>query len=87
MWHNTDTEHAKVNPEKLAEMTGRWIMDHDPEQYVYDHWSECANALVTGQLFKNTNIPPGYIMKPWTIEQILDPTGKDNCLTDEGDWT
>lgn len=87
MWHNTDTEDAKVKPEKLAEMTGRWIMNHDPEKYVYDHWPECVNALVTGMPFQNTNIPPGYTVKPWTIEEIMDPIGKDNCLLDEGDWS
>lgn len=87
MWHNTDPQVARLHPERLAEMTGRWITNHDPEKYVYDCWSDCVNSLVTGGKFKNSNIPPGYTVRPWTIEEILDPTGKDNCLQDEGDWS
>ena len=86
MWHNTDMEAAKKHPEKLAEMTGRWITNHDPEQYVYDNWSKCVDALGRVKVFQNTNIPPGYTVKPWKIEDVLDPNGKDNCLEDEGDW-
>jgi hypothetical protein len=86
MWHHVDYEEARKHPEKLGEMTGRWITQHDPEQYVYDNWEKCVNALVSGSKFKNTNIPPGYTYKPWTIDELLNTDG-GNTGKDEGDWS
>lgn len=83
-WHHTDFEAAKKNPEKLADMTGRWITEHDPEQYVYNNWKRCVDSLVTGQEFVNTNIPPGYKYYPWTIDEMMN--GKNVELI-EGDWS
>ena len=86
IWHHTDYDEAKKHPEKLGEMTGRWITQHDPELYVYDNWEKCVNALVTGTKFKNTNIPPGYEYKPWTIDEVLSADGK-SAAEDDGDWS
>lgn len=87
MWHQTDFEHAKRHPEKLAQMTGRWITDHDPEEYTYQNWKKCVNHLVSGAEFKNTNIPPGYSYKAWTIDELLSLTDEGKTLKDEGDWS
>ena len=86
MWHKTDFEKVKKHPEKLGEMTGKWITQHDAEQYVYDNWQECVNALVTGKEFTNTNLPRGYKYKPWTIDGVLKSTEGGTTEADEGDW-
>lgn len=85
MWHHTDFEDIKKHPQKLAQVVGRWITDHDPEQYVYDNWDRCVNCLVTGGQFENTNIPPGYQCKPWTIDELLAEGSKID--QDEGNWS
>lgn len=87
MWHNTDFEEARKHPEKLGEMTGRWITEHDAEQYVHDNWQNCVNALITGKEFVNSNLPPGYKYKPWTIDELLKATARGECVDDEGDWS
>ncbi|KIW20480.1 hypothetical protein PV08_01055 [Exophiala spinifera] len=81
--HNADFGELKKHPERLGEMTGRWITQHDAEQYVYDNWEECVNCLVTGRKFVNTNIPPGYTPKPWSIDDVMHGETRD----DEGEWT
>lgn len=68
-------------------MTGRWITDHDPEVYVYQNWTRCVDHLVRGADFTNTNIPPGYSYKPWTIDECLKNANDGVLLTDEGNWT
>lgn len=62
---------------------GRWLSNHDPEQYVYDNWVACLNHLVSGSEFKNTNLPPGYEYEPWTMDELLASGVQD---VDSGDW-
>ena len=68
-------------------MTGRWITNHDPESYVYQNWTKCVDHLVQGAEFVNTNLPPGYTYKPWTIEECLKAAHEGKPLEDEGNWT
>ena len=86
MYHHVDYEKARRHPEKLGEMTGRWITRHDPEQYGGDNWEACVKALATGSKVRNTNLPTGYEYKPWSIDELL---GVDGAKTDqdEGDWS
>ena len=66
---------------------GRWVIQHDPEQYVYDSWSKCVNHIVSGAPFQNTNIPPGYTYKPWTIDELLNAAADEREMVDAGDWS
>jgi hypothetical protein len=77
---------ARKHPERLAEMTGRWITSHDPEEYVYQNWDKCVNHLLRGAEFTNTNTPPGYAYKPWTIDELLRAADEGVFIDDEGDW-
>lgn len=69
-----------------AKSIGRWLIDHDPEQYVYDNWQACVNHIVSGDPFENTNIPPGYTYEPWTMDGLTEMAGKGNLPVDPGDW-
>jgi hypothetical protein len=50
-WHHTDFEAVKDPPEELAEMIGRWITCHDPEEYVYNSWDSCVQHVLHGATF------------------------------------
>ena len=86
-WHHTDFEEARKHPEKLVMQVGRWINEHNPETYVYENWTKCVNHLVGGTKFENTNIPPGYTYKPWTIDELLNAAEHGREIEDEGDWS
>lgn len=66
---------------------GRWINLHDPEEYVYQKWSECVNSLVRNTPFENTNTPPGYAYAPWTIDELLKASEEEQETVDAGDWS
>lgn len=84
-WHHTDFEKAREHPEDIGEMIGRWVQEHEAEQYVFDNWSKCVNAVVTGKKFENTNIPPGYRCRPWTVDELA--AQGPGIAQDEGDWS
>lgn len=86
-WHHTDFEAAKKNPESLVMQVGRWINLHDPEEYVYERWEECVNHVNRGTPFKDTNTPPGYKYKPWTIDELLKASEEERETVDPGDWS
>ena len=67
-WHHTDFKAVKLAPEKVMESVGRWVNDHNPEEYTYSIWNKCVNSLIGGPSFEPTNIPPGYKYEPWTID-------------------
>lgn len=86
-WHHTDFEEARRHPEKLVMQVGRWINLHEPEDYVYQNWTKCVNHLVSGAEFENTNLPPGYKYKPWTIDELLKASEEEIFIQDQGDWS
>lgn len=69
-----------------AASVGKWISNHEPEQYVYDNWQTCLNHLVSGASFQNTNIPPGYTYEPWTMEGLIKSLEQGQFRVDAGDW-
>lgn len=83
-WQTNDYEAVKLNPHAAVKSIGRWLSNHDPEQYVYDNWYQCLNHLVSGSAFRNTNIPPGYEYEPWTMSGLMAQNG--HADTDAGDW-
>ncbi|KAK7748215.1 hypothetical protein SLS62_008766 [Diatrype stigma] len=66
---------------------GRWIWKHDPEQYVYDNYTQALDHLQHGTPFQNTNIPPGYVHKPWSVDQIMADIEEGKPVELEGDWS
>ena len=87
VFHNTDWKYEKAAPKKEEQMVGNWLIYHNPEQYAYDKYHECAEHLLTGTEFGNTNLPPGYKYKPWTVRELLGASERGEVVEDEGDWS
>jgi hypothetical protein len=85
-WEIDDFEHAKKDPMASAQSIGRWLSEHDPEQYVYDNWQACLNYVTSGALFQNTNLPPGYNYEPWTMKGLMKMSKDGQIAADPGDW-
>lgn len=66
---------------------GRWIWAHNPERYAYDNYGKALRSLVDGTPFQNTNIPPGYNYKPWTLHELYERIDKGENVDFEGDWS
>jgi hypothetical protein len=47
---------------------GRWIWAHDAEKYAFEKYVDCLTNLQEGVPFANTNIPPGHVYQPWSLE-------------------
>lgn len=75
---------ANASQTKIVGLLGSWIWSHDPERYAFENYDEVLAHLKDGTPFQNTNIPPGYVYKPWTIEELLQ--AKDNGKEIELDW-
>ena len=87
IFHNTNWEKQDPNTKPVSKMVGNWLIYHDPEQYAYDNYYKCAEHLLTGALFENTNSVPGYKYKPWTVRELLNASNSGEVLEDEGDWS
>lgn len=69
-YYNLDWEAVKKDPSIVANVPAKWQYEHDPEKYATDRFEECCNCLMTGKVFKNTNVPEHYTFKPWTIKDL-----------------
>ena len=65
---------------------GKWMLEHDPEQYAIENYQSALAHLQTGAAFKNTNIPPGVVYTPWTIDGLLEAQAKGEPTVLDGDW-
>lgn len=66
---------------------GRWIWAHNPEKYAYENYGKALRSLVDGTPFQNTNIPPGYTYKPWSLDELYGRIDKGEKVEFEGDWS
>lgn len=86
-FHNTDWDAVAKKPQLFGKIAGDWLLRHDPEQYAYENYGKCAEHLLKGTPFKNTNSVPGYTYKPWTVKELLDASESGKPVEDEGDWS
>lgn len=86
VFHNTDWSSQNAAPKKNEKMVGDWLILHDPEKYTHDNYHKAAEHLLTGAPFENTNIPPGYKYKPWTVRELLAASDHGEVVEDEGVW-
>lgn len=63
-----------------------WIWKHNPEQYAVENYNKALEHLLDGKPFQNTNIPPGHVYKPWTIDELLDAKKSGKEIELDGDW-
>ena len=66
---------------------GRWIWAHSPEKYAYENYGKALRSLVDGTPFQNTNIPPGYKYKPWSLDELYERIDRGEKVEFEGDWS
>ncbi|KAF9869922.1 FAD binding domain protein [Colletotrichum karsti] len=86
-FNNTDWDKVDENPQILTKPVGDWVLRHDPEQYAYDNYGNCAKCVLEGKGFENTNAVPGHTFKPWTIKELLGVTEAGGEIVDDGDWS
>lgn len=66
----------------------KWIWSLNPEKYAQDNYAKAAASLVSGgPLFNNSNIPPGYVPKPWTIDEVEAMQKAGGHVELLGDWS
>ena len=71
-------------PELIKLQVWQWLIKHDPEQYAYDNYGKAVDYLSSGAPFQNTNIPPGLVYQPWSIDQFLGPESEKERVGNEG---
>lgn len=81
-----DAEFIRDHPELLESMHKNWTTTHNAEDYAYANYASCLQHLRQGTPFKNTNIPPGYTYKPWTVKELLHASESGLPDQDEGEW-
>ncbi|TDZ73408.1 FAD-dependent monooxygenase fsr3 [Colletotrichum trifolii] len=86
-FHNTDWDAAAKNPAAILKQVDKWVSRHNPEQYAYDSYDECASHILKGTPFQNTNSPPGHTFKPWTVAELLAYADRGERIVDDGDWS
>lgn len=86
--HESRHRSADANPSqaKPIGLTAAWIWQHDPERYAIDNYKAALAHLADGTPFQNTNTPPGYVHRPWTIDGLLRSKENGQELKLEEDW-
>ncbi|KAI8951146.1 hypothetical protein F4801DRAFT_300749 [Xylaria longipes] len=68
---------------------GRWIWQHNPEDYAREQFTAALDHLQTGAPFENTNLPKGHVYEDWNVESELkkQAAGVPSQLMSNGDWS
>ena len=66
---------------------GKWILEHDPEEYAVQNYDEALAHIMSGTPFRNTNTPPGLEYRPWTINGLLEAQRKGEPTVLDGNWS
>ncbi|KAJ6094931.1 hypothetical protein N7467_002444 [Penicillium canescens] len=78
--------HNKLTLTKPIGILGSWIWKHDPEQYAIENYEKALAHLKSGSEFRNTNIPPGHVCRPRTIDEFLKAREAGKEIVLDGDW-
>ena len=85
--HKTDWKAAASEPSSVQASYGKWLWQHDVEDYAYEIYGKAFRHLLTNEPFHNKNIPPGYTYKPWNVEELLFIDGDLSDVKVDGDWS
>jgi hypothetical protein len=85
--HNIEREGKADSADSLRSAWGKWIWIHDAEEYAYNNYGAALRHLLTGSAFQNTNIPPGYTYKPWSVDEMLEMQESGKPIVLPGDWS
>ena len=58
IWHNTDWEKLKNDPQVVSMPTPGWLFAHSPQHYAYEEFDLAAFAVEQGAHYVPTNVPP-----------------------------
>ncbi|KAF2170445.1 hypothetical protein M409DRAFT_51486 [Zasmidium cellare ATCC 36951] len=85
---NASAPDGEVPPEVGFFKIGRWVWDHNPEDYARRSYQKCLEHVRDGKNFHNTNIPPGHVFKSWTLESEYKrmAEGGHSGLKENGYW-
>ncbi|XP_014550521.1 hypothetical protein COCVIDRAFT_31759 [Bipolaris victoriae FI3] len=86
-FHTSDSASTEENLESIGNFTGQWLLRHDPVGYAYDNFQACADHLLWGTEFKNTNLVPGHTFKQWTVTEFLEAQEQGRVIEEYGDWS
>ncbi|TGJ78629.1 hypothetical protein E0Z10_g10137 [Xylaria hypoxylon] len=77
------------NPFEDVFHLGRWIWQHNPEDYAREQFAAALDHLQTGAPFENTNLPKGHVFEDWDVESELkkQAAGVPSQLMSNGDWS
>ncbi|PSR80348.1 putative monooxygenase [Coniella lustricola] len=78
---------ALDDPKNYRPEYGWWVMRHNPERYAFVNYGNALRNIIDGTPFQNTNIPSGYVHKPWTLQVIYDTLAEGKKLKFDGDWS
>lgn len=85
--YRIDWKAAAEKPSGIQASYGKWLWQHDAEVLTYENNGKALRHLLTDEPFQNTNIPPGYIYKPWTINELLSVEEEPKNIEVDGDWS
>ncbi|KAF2453533.1 hypothetical protein BDY21DRAFT_417112 [Lineolata rhizophorae] len=58
IWHKTDWDLVKRQPETVSMPIPGWLFSHSPQKYAYEEFDIAAEAIETGSEYIATNVPP-----------------------------
>lgn len=88
--HHVIGEDGKVRPGlnlDAALVNGKWLYTHNPATYATDNYDAALSHLENGTPFENTNLPPGFKYKPWTVKEQLIKEEDGVLVEMGGDWS
>ena len=86
-YQHTDWDAVAKNPNAIKASYGSWIWAHDAEKYAYENYGKAFRSILSGEPFENTNIPPGHVLEPWKIDELLELQKEGKTLKLDGDWS
>ena len=86
-YQHTNWDAVAKNPGAVKAKYGSWIWSHDAEEYTYANYGRAFQSIVEGTQFENTNIPPGYTLETWSIDELLALKDEGKDIELEGDWS
>ncbi|KAF4839519.1 FAD-dependent monooxygenase fsr3 [Colletotrichum siamense] len=78
-----------LKDERQPMLLGKWVWTHHAEKYVTENFENAGLAVEGGKPFKNTNLPVGHQVQPWSIEEEEEKEKSGIFVEDlknTGDW-
>ncbi|KAH8892759.1 putative monooxygenase [Thozetella sp. PMI_491] len=84
---NPNIKAIEKDPKKLKSEVGQWLWRHNPEEYTHQNFTNALDHVKNGAPFQNTNIPAGYVYKPWKVNELMAEIEAGKEVQFEGDWS